>query len=269
MCKQYLTDFHMHTEYSPDSDSPMLNMCNAAVKSGMKEIAITDHVEMTAFYSKAYDKTIALSFEQAGEMKKLFEGRLEIARGVELGEPLQGLEETELLLASHQFDFVLGSLHNLKNESDFYYYDYSGKDVTAMMDRYFSELLEMVEWGRFHSLAHLTYPFRYMAKNLYPADYRTWWDKIDNVLLALIKKGIALEINTSGLRQDMGKTIPDPLIICRFRELGGERVTIGSDAHTPGNVGQNIEDGIVVAKQAGFEYITVFHKGSPKMIKIN
>ncbi|MDD2362843.1 MAG: histidinol-phosphatase HisJ family protein [Oscillospiraceae bacterium] len=268
MCKQYLTDFHMHTEYSPDSDSSMLNMCNAAVKSGMIEIAITDHVEMTGFYSDGFDKAIALSFEQAGEMQKLFEGRLKIARGIELGEPLHNLEETELLLDSYEFDFVLGALHNLKNEQDFYYYDYSDVDVPEMINKYFTELLEMVEWGRFHSLAHFTYPFRYIPKNLYPADYRIWRDKIDDVLLALAEKDIALEINTSGLRKDIGKTIPDLPIVHRFRELGGERITVGSDAHTQKHVGRNIEDGLLVAKQAGFEYVTVFHKGNPEMIKI-
>jgi histidinol-phosphatase (PHP family) len=81
-------------------------------------------------------------------------------------------------------------------------------------------------------------------------------------------KGIALEINTSGLRQPMGVTLPDLELVRRFREPGGEMITVGSDAHFPVHVGANIKDGIQVAKQAGFRHIAVFREGKAEMLSI-
>ena len=269
MSKQYKADFHMHTEYSPDSDSSMAAMCNAAVKAGLTQIAITDHVEIPAYHSDGYDHTIARSYAQAGGMRILFQGKLRIARGIELGEPIHDLKTADLLLDTFSFDFVLGSLHNLRNDRDFFHYDFTNADIRPLMDNYFSEVLEMVRWGRFHSLAHLTYPFRYIPQANYPADYRIWLDQIDVILRTLAEKGIALEINTSGMRQSIGKTLPDPPLIRRFRELGGELVTIGSDAHFPKDVGRNIEDGVLTAKQAGFHHVAVFYGGKAEMLRID
>ena len=246
----------------------MLTVCEQAARLGLSRLAITDHVEISAFYQNGYDKTSALSFEKAGEMQRLFKGRLDVIRGIELGQPTHDLDTAERLLKEYDFDFVLGALHNLKGEKDFYYYDFESVDVRSVMDRYFAEMLEIVRWGRFHSLAHLTYPFRYIPKGKYPEDYGFWRDEIDEILRLLASRGIALEINTSGLRQQIDKLMPDLAIIKRFRELGGEMVTVGSDAHKAEDVGKNILDGIRAAAGAGFGHIAAFKGGKAEMIPI-
>ena len=163
---------------------------------------------------------------------------------------------------------MLGSLHNLIDDVDFYHYDFANADIRSLMDRYFAEVLDMVRWGRFHSLAHLTYPFRYIPEFRGKEDYSPWQDAIDAIFRALAERGLALEINTSGLRQSMGRTMPDLPMIRRFKELGGERVTVGSDAHFPQDVGCNIADGLEIARQAGFRHIAAFHKGKAEMLTI-
>lgn len=231
-------------------------------------MAVTDHVEMSAYREDGYDKALAGSYREAGEMQARCAGRLRIARGVELGEPLQGLELTEQLLADYDFDFVIGSLHNLKNEQDFYFMDFEGRDILPLLDRYFVEVLEMVRWGRFHTLAHLTYPFRYFPSERRPADYRRWREPIDEILRTVAEKGLALEINVSGLRQPIGKTLPDLPLIRRFRELGGELITVGSDAHRPEDIARPIGDGLTIAKEAGFRYVAAFFGGRPELLPI-
>ena len=268
MGKQCLIDFHLHTEHSPDSEAAMPAVCNAAAEAGLSRIAITDHVEIPALYKDGYDRTAALSYAQAGGMQALFKGRLQVERGIELGEPLHDLEKAELLLDTYDFDFVLGSLHNLIDDVGFYHYDFANADIRSLMDRYFAEVLDMVRWGRFHSLAHLTYPFRYIPEFRGKEDYSPWQDAIDAIFRALAERGLALEINTSGLRQSMGRTMPDLPMIRRFKELGGERVTVGSDAHFPQDVGCNIADGLEIARQAGFRHIAAFHKGKAEMLTI-
>ncbi|HJD23557.1 MAG TPA: histidinol-phosphatase HisJ family protein [Firmicutes bacterium] len=261
-------DFHTHTAWSPDSEAAMDAMCASAEKAGLYALAITDHVEIPAYRADGYDKALAGSFREAGEMQAKYAGRLRIARGVELGEPLHDLPVTEELLAGYAFDVVIGSLHNLKDDQDFYYYDYTHTDVLPLLDRYFEELLDMVRWGRFHILAHLTYPFRYFPEEKRPAGYRRWQGAIDAIFRTMAERGLALEINVSGLRQTIGRTLPDLPLVRRFRELGGELVTVGSDAHAPQDIARPVGDGLEVARQAGFRYVAAFFGGRPELLPI-
>ena len=265
-----LVDFHMHTAASEDSEAPAHEMCEAAVQKGLAAVAITDHVEMLRYHEDGYDVAAAQSWAVSGEMARRFEGRLRVARGIELGQPLYNIHESEHLLQTHAYDFVLASQHQLEDGLDFYYYDYTQADVTATMSRYFDAVYQMVQWGQFHSLAHLTYPFRYLPPEKRPADYAAWQDQIDAILKALADKGLALEINTSGLRNPaLGMTHPDFPLIKRFREQGGERITVGADAHTPSDVGAHISDALELARRAGFQYMAVYFSGQPEMISID
>ena len=264
-----LMDFHMHTAASEDSDAPARAMCDAAVERGIGILAITDHVEMTDFHQNGYDIAAEASWAYASEVQPLYRGRLRIARGIELGQPLYDLSLAERVLAAHPYDFVLGSMHKLGDAVDYYFYDYSQCDIGEAMDSYFDALYDMVEWGGFHSLAHMTYPFRYFPDDKRPADYSRWQERIDRVLRRLAEKGLALEINTSGMRNPkLCCAHPDLPLVRRFRELGGERITVGADAHKPEDVGANIRDGLRIAWEAGFRYTAVYFAGCAEMVKI-
>lgn len=268
-----LMDFHMHTAASEDSEAPIEAMCDAAVARGLCAVAITDHVEMVE-YEGMYAESLRQSWKESGRAVSLYRGRLRIARGIELGEPLADREETDRILREHDFDFVLASQHKLNHRDDpdnvdYYFLDYTRRDVGETMDAYFDAVLELVRWGRFHSLAHLTYPFRYIPEPLRPADYSRWQDRIDAVLRTLAQQGLALEINTSGLRQKgCGTTHPDLPIVRRFRELGGERITIGADAHRPQDVGAHLEVAASMAREAGFRYLTMYFGGQAEMVPL-
>ena len=148
---------------------------------------------------------------------------------------------------------MVGSQHKLGDDVDYYFYDYTNVDVGEAMDRYFDATLKLVEWGRFHSLAHLTYPFRY----------------IPPVFRAMAQRDIALEINVSGLRNPrLNSAHPDLPLVRRFRELGGEKITVGADAHRPEDVGAHIRDGLHIAEEAGFRYTAVYFGGKAEMCPI-
>ena len=262
-------DFHMHTVASEDSDAPIEKMCDAAVKKGLYAIAITDHAEMTKFREGGYDRTVDVSWQTANAMVPLYAGQLRIARGVEIGQALFNLPETEWVLKNYEYDFILASQHKLGDDIDYYDYNYETVNVEDAIRLYFDAVLDTVKWGRFHSLAHLTYPFRYIPKQMRPRDYSLWQDQIDAILRALAEKGLALEINTSGMRNPaIGITHPDLPLVRRFRELGGELITVGADAHTPEDVGAHIAEAYAIAGQAGFRYTAVFFNGKPEMLSI-
>lgn len=263
-------DYHMHTAASEDSEAPIAAMLDEAVNRGIEAVAVTDHVEMTGFRKGGYDVTAEESWNSVRLMRPLYEDRLRVAQGIELGQPLYDLAQAQAVLAAHPYDFVLASQHRLGEEEDYYFMDFTGLDIGMEMDAYFDAVLDMVAWGGFHALAHLTYPFRYIPKDRRPQDYRRWQDRIDCILRRLAEKGLALEINTSGMRDPKLRMMhPDYPIVRRFRELGGELITVGSDAHKPGDVGAHIADALSMAKKAGFAYTAVYWQGKAEMVKID
>lgn len=266
---RYLSDCHTHSDCSRDASDPTMMMCEAAARLGIYAITITDHCECNVYYEEAYDHSIRDSYFEAKKAAAVFHDRLQIYAGIEIGQPIQNLAAAEDALSTCAFDFALASVHNIKGMQDFYYLDASKIDVNAVLDSYFDEMLETIAWGGFDSLAHLTYPWRYfVGEQNYPIDNDRFAPKIDEVLKALIERDKALELNTSGLRQKLGETLPGLPILKRYRELGGQLVTLGSDAHRWGDVSAGIEQGLELLKQAGFNHFALYTQHRPKLIPI-
>ena len=245
----------------------------ASIKKGLEAVAITDHVEMDWFYGhpRQYDQTAYTSYADATKVKKDYDGRIEVLVGIEMGEPCYNLPETERLLRLHDYDMVIGSLHNLKNWDDFSMINYAkGRfDIYAMLKEYYRSLTEMAEWGGFDTMAHIIYPLRYLiGKYGIQVDKSRFKNEVDELLKTLAEKELALEINTSGLRQTIGTTLPDVDFIKRFRELGGKHVTVGSDSHTTKDMGAGIERGFEIAKECGFDHVLIFKKRQPVEIPL-
>ena len=263
-----LSDFHLHTNVSFDGEACAEEMCAAVLRLGLSGAALTDHVEMVDYEKDGIGRVVLRARETAEEAREKFRGRLPVAVGIEMGEPLFNLTLAQEIL-NYPYDFVLASVHRLGEEPDYYFQDFKGTDIAAEMTRYFDEAARTVAWGRFHALAHLTYPFRYIPKYIPAekchADYSLWQDQIDAIFKKMAGTGLALEINTSGLRGQLGLTQPDLPLIKRFRELGGERITLGSDAHRPEDVGAGLRAAAALAAAAGFRYTCSYYKGEPVM----
>ncbi len=266
---RYISDSHTHSDCSRDGDDPTMMMCESAARLGLYALTLTDHCECNTYVSEGYDRSIRQSYFEARKAAAVFHNRLHVYAGAEIGQPMQNLTAAQDAVESCEFDFVLASVHNVRNMADFFELDYSHIEVNDALNRYFDEMLETIEWGRFDSLAHLTYPWRYIVgeRNL-TIDDSLFSKRIDQVLKLLIEKRKALEVNTSGLRQRLEKTMPDLPVLRRYRELGGKLVTIGSDAHRWADVGGGIEQGLRLLQQAGFHHFAVYIRREPKFLPI-
>lgn len=266
-------DTHSHTVRSFDGMYRVEELLDSAIEKGIQTVAITDHVEMDWFYGhdREYNKTAFNSYADVTKAKKDYEGKIEVLVGIELGEPCYNLELTEWLLARHNYDMVIGSLHNLNGWRDFSQVDYikEGIDIYDMLHTYYRDQMEMVEWGGFDTLAHIIYPMRYLVGKfgIYVDKSKIQKD-VDELLALLAEKDIALEVNTSGLRQTIGTTMPDVDYIKRFKELGGKHVTCGSDSHTTADMGAGIHKGWEIAKSCGFDSVLIFRNRKPFEIPI-
>ncbi len=259
------TDYHMHSEFSPDSDTPIETIAKRSIELGLTEIAITDHMEFTREFSPIdYNKLK----EDLNRVRNSVKDKLTIKFGVEIGLSLNHVKEINNLVSSNDFDFVIGSVHDVDG-LEFHLGDYfENKTKDEAYTQYFTYLLDCVKaFDCFCVSGHLDYIFRYATYKDNSIDYVKFGPLIDEILINLIKKDKGLELNAAGYKI-REYPYPTVAILKRYRELGGKIITVGSDAHFPEWIAYNFDKAYKDLKAAGFEYITVFNKMQPEFIKL-
>ena len=261
-----LADCHLHTEFSTDSETPMRAQAERALELGIPAICVTDHMDMDYPQGEFWLDTDRY-MEAVRRLQEEYRGRLEICFGVELGlmEHLRARQEE--YLKKYPFDFVIGSVHLIHGEDPYngeLFRKYGDEEVFREYFRLSHRLLadapSIQSWG------HLDYVVRY-GQNPEVYSYRKYADEIDAVLKLLLEKGIALEVNTAGFRT-LGRTNPEPDVLRRYRELGGELITVGSDGHQPEYLGYRFRETEELLRSCGFSYYAVFRQRKPEFIKI-
>lgn len=264
----FFADQHTHSDNSPDGECSVNEMCAAAASKKIDCIALTDHCEIDTFVADGYNLSYREAFLSVCKARDTFKNKIKVNVGIELAQATQNTAIAEEVIGL-PYDIVIGSTHALPGMQDFYFLDYKNKDVKALFAQYLKEEKRLAEWGKFDTLAHLTYPLRYI-NGVFGADIKTadFGDEITSVFKEIIKRGISLEINASGLHQEIGETLPDRFCLEIYKSLGGERLTFGSDAHNTENVGKDIDKAVSLAKDIGFTYYCVYNKRKPQEIKL-
>lgn len=270
MAYKNLLDMHTHSDNSHDGLYSATFMCESAVNVGLRAMAITDHFDCEKFEEFRLARSVRQSMFAIKKAQAAFAGKLIIIAGIELGQ-VWANEAAASLALSYGFDFVLGSMHAVPGHDDFYYLDYSlpENDPDRLMKEYFEALKGLSAEGDFDSLAHLTYPMRYIRQRCdkFP-DMADFKDDIRDIYKNLIARGKALEINTSDLHRNFFETVPSKELIAFYKECGGKLITIGSDAHDFKNIGKGIAEAMDIAKECGFENVCLYQNRSPMEIPI-
>lgn len=259
-------DFHMHSNVSFDSDAAARDMAEAAAAKGLREICFTDHMEYILSseeqpwifdmntYHDAYDELVAPG--------------LKIRRGMEFGLKPYNREDLKRDLGRRHFDFIIGSVHCV-DEKDVYFREFwEGKTTERAYLQFLEETLACVRaHDDFDVLGHLTFICKSPENPIkQPLRYSDYPDLIDEILRELARKGKGMEINTSG-RDVCGDFLPSLDYFRRFRELGGEIVTVGSDAHTTERVGQYSHEACELLSDI-FGYVCTFEDRKPIFHKL-
>lgn len=273
---QNLVDMHIHSDNSSDAEHSVTLICEKAIVKGMRAIAITDHFEALDCEMHNNFITCRQSVLETRKARAVFDGQIVLSVGVELGCPTRNLELTEQILKNNH-DFVLASVHRIKGKKKYLGdLDYSreGNTPEALMPRYYDDIIETVDWNGFDALAHLTYPLRYFpAPLLQNYNVMSEKERLEYILKTLAANGKALEVNTLGneyITNDItGNMHPSIEILKMFKALGGEYVTVGSDAHSAHDVGNKISDAYSMLKEAGFKYVSFYQKHQPMPITID
>jgi histidinol-phosphatase (PHP family) len=254
-------DAHLHTDLSPDSDVPIDAYCALALERGVAELAITDHVDFDPRAPAFAFADFARRERVVREASERWADRgVALRFGVEITFEAEREAEIRQHLATHPYDFVIGSVHVMR------YSPYTGRRVAGwvagrsfaeIVTPYFDEVLAAIRSGLFDTIGHLDYVKKYLAGHVSPAAFAARPDVYEPILVALVESGTGLEVNSSGLRQAPAEPYPAPWVVERFRDLGGEVVTAGSDAHRADSFAYGLGMVYAVLSGAGFEELAI------------
>jgi histidinol-phosphatase (PHP family) len=243
-------DYHVHSDWSPDSRMSVKKALDGCIQNDIKEIVFTEHLDvgdpgqLPLIDLKAYR-------EELQSARRAYPN-LSIGIGLELGVHQGNLLETQSYIAPYAWDFLILSVHQINdigccNPSLMELYD-----TPTILNSYWEAWYYLVEhFSNFHVLGHLDYLLRYQPID--EDEFIQWDDRKDHMLQLLVKHGQGIEINAKGI-SSLGRPHPPMAVLKRFKELGGEIVTLGSDAHSTKTIGKHFETMLAYLQACGFDY---------------
>lgn len=265
-----LADYHVHTSFSGDSSVLPNVMIEHAIDRGITHLCLTDHMDYDYVDSDAcFEFDPEEYFRHLLSLKEIYSDRIHLAIGIELGLQPYLSKKHHNLIFSHAFDFVIGSIHLVNQRDPYYPSFYEGRrEEEAYLEYFQCALQNLKAYSNFDVFGHLDYVVRYGPNKNRDYSYRKYKELLDEILRALIKKDIGLEVNTGGFRYGLGAPNPCREIICRYRELGGKIVTLGSDAHEPGYLAYEFDKAAELLKACGFRSYYLFRSRKPEEIPL-
>lgn len=284
-------DYHLHCEYSDDSNEPMENQIQEAITLGLDEMCFTDHVDYgikrdwddpegiiirhAIEHGKEVDLVLAnvnypKYFEALNMYQKKYASSISIKKGLEFGIQSITVDAYEKLYASYQddLDFVLFSMHQVNN-LEFWTQDFQKEKTQKQYnDEYYKEIYQTMQMFHHYScLAHLDLLARYDENGIYPFENEK--DIIAEILKYAIRDGKGIEINTSSWKYGLKDTQPSRAILKLYKDLGGKIITVGSDAHETKYLASHIKDAYAILKnEIGINEICTFDHMQPIFHKI-
>lgn len=274
-----LVDYHVHSTFSEDAHSSPEEILEVAGERGLAAVTFTEHLEFPpppGCLEAAYCPERVLNWSEyrhaLAVLRERWQGRIEVGIGAELGLERHNLDALSGYWTEQQpeFDFILGSLHAIGGELVQLpgFTDFQGPAGAAAV--YFDQLLagvrRAVTMRAFDALGHVDLVKR--SPSFGPFRHQDHRDRLEVLFGVLIDAGVGLEVNTSGYRQPPGEPYPGLETLRLYRELGGEVVTAGSDAHTANTVGREAAEALDFIRAAGFRHLTLFAGRKPRFIRL-
>lgn len=277
-----LSDYHVHTYYSDDSEYPMEEVVKEAISLGLEEICFTDHVDYGI--KRDWDDPAGMLYRPGGpgepermplanvdypayaaeieSLRSKYRDRIAIKMGMEFGMQTYTIPQYEKLFSSYPFDFIILSVHQVEDK-EFWTQDFQrGRTQEEYNLRYYDEILALVQkYHNYSVLGHLDLISRYDEAGYFP--FEKIRPIVTKILETVIADGKGIEINTSSHRYGLRDLTPSRDILRLYRDLGGRILTIGSDSHRKEHLGAYILDIMEEAKKLGFEEIYTFEQMQP------
>lgn len=262
----------MHSSFSADSNTPMEQQISRAQSLGLDEICFTEHLEYDFHLGDWHSDLDA----QRKHFHKIGPCQITVKLGAEIGVSCspENLIRLQSEVKEQPLDFVILSIHKFHDSDPIHEDLFAENDITLTIQEYLSllnERMRMFGSDHFSALAHIDYLAKGFGQKYLPGGCMKYWhapNEMDSIFRYLIENGKCIEINTSTYRGIKDGNFPGLDWLKRYRELGGDYVTIGADAHIPEHVGLFLKEAMELAKEAGLRYIATFNQMKPTMHKI-
>ena len=259
-----LFDNHNHSQFSFDGQRTSVEAsARAALSAGLGGICFSDHCDhyvppMKASFEDLKPEYFDVAEQQAeiGRVQDLLGKGVKILKGIEIGMYEECHEQIRNVLDSNSFDQVLASVHYIQQTDPYYGGYYEGKDWKQAYGGYLETIYKEMTWlGDFDIMGHYDYIVRYAPYPVTSIRYRDFSDIFDEMFRYLIYEGKALEINTKSYEGHRGRIVElDHNVLLRYREMGGEIISLGSDSHEPSRVGAGFPNFAGLLKSLGFRW---------------
>lgn len=258
-------DFHVHSSFSGDSDAPMETMIQEAIKRDLTTLCFTEHMDLDYPGSPKFFTLDTDSYRKTFlHLKEHYQDQIELLFGVELGLQPHLNEVHKKYLQQYPFDFVIGSSHVVHGKDPYYPPFFEGRDEAVCYREYFESILKNLSaFDDVDVYGHIDYVVRYGPNKNKNYSYEAYQDVLDEILRTLVNRHIGLELNTAGFKYGLDHPNPTEKILCRYREMGGTVITIGSDGHTPNHLAYDFVKAAAILNACGFSYYTVFRERMP------
>ena len=267
-------DYHLHSSFSGDSTEPMENMICSAIKKGLTHICFTEHMDMDYPVNEyCPENTFTLNTDSylydLAKYKAKYEDQIKIFFGVELGLQPQLQRQLALYSRSHEFDFIIGSTHVVNGKDPYYPGYFDNRSEEEAFREYFNGILANIKkFNGFDVCGHLDYVVRYGVNKDKNYSYAKYKDLFDEILTFLLEQEKGIELNTGSISRGTRDVSPCLDVIKRYRELGGDVITVGSDAHKASDIAADYARAEEVLKACGFSYYCIFENRLPEYFRI-
>lgn len=262
-----LVDYHIHTKLCGHAIGEPIDYVREAVKRGLTEIGFADHMPLL----RISDEHLTMRPDQLSHYVGLISELRDVADGitVRLGIEMDyfpgQMEEIWAAAAGIDLDYVYGAVHYIDGwgfGDSRRLSSYQGRDPDEAYRRYFGLFCEAAREGGFDVMAHPDLVKKHGIVSRAPID-----DLYETAALALSEAGVAIEVNTSGLRVRAVEPYPSLSFLKRCARHG-VAVTLGSDAHAPDQVGMDFDIALRMLEKAGIREIATFERRRRSMRNI-
>lgn len=263
-------DYHTHSSFSDDCSTPMMDMIESAWRLGINEIAVTDHYDPDyAEQIIPFELDIPGYHKALNEAKEKYKDKIKVLKGIEIGiQHGDIMEKCRRTAKAFDYDFILGSFHCAEGFELYGNNFFKGRSAEDAYVAFYSYMLDCLKkYKDYDVLGHFNVIDRYTDRIPDSSGYK---DLVEEILKLIISDGKGIEINTSSFRYGMGeRTTPAKEILQRYKELGGEIITIGSDAHRPKDLGYYFEHAVEMIKDTGIKYLATYEQRKLKLVSLD
>ena len=264
-------DTHTHCYHSHDSKESPRDMIKKAIDIGLEYIAFTDHFDGELTLLDGFDDIEQINLEkhflEIAQLKDEFKDRIQVGVGIECGFMKEADRIYAQALKEFDIDIVINSVHTVEYEDCYLPSFFQKRTKAQAYSAYLKAIRDSLDSPyQFDSIGHIGY---IMRKSIYDDKmlrYDDFSDILDDILKNIISKNKALEVNSHG-----GKVIdflPTIEILKRYKELGGELLTFGSDSHNVNRIAEKYSLVVDVLKDLGFEYLFKYLAHKPIAVKL-